>query len=261
MHLQILSSGSRGNCALVRAGNTHLLVDAGLTLRETHERLELARVPPAKIDHLAVTHGHLDHARSAGAFGRRHGTRLHCCAGVMSNASVRGAPRYATLRIGDEQVLPGPGGDDGLRLRPVLLPHDAEPTVAFRLEQEGRVAVILTDLGTPDQALAGALRGAQVLVLEFNHDLDMLQRGPYPPFLKRRIAGARGHLSNEQAASLLPHLATDELHTLVLAHLSETNNTPERAQAAAFAALRAMGREDVRVLVAGQREIGPNLAV
>jgi phosphoribosyl 1,2-cyclic phosphodiesterase len=100
-----------------------------------------------------------------------------------------------------------------------------------------------------------------VLVLEFNHDVELLRNGPYPPALQRRILGGAGHLSNEEAARMLLLLAGPELHTLVLAHLSEKNNSPELARAAARGALASIGRDDVRVLVASQDEVGPNLGV
>lgn len=261
MHLQVLSSGSKGNSTLIRADDCCLLVDAGLSGREMDARLEQARLGHAGLDHVFVTHGHLDHARSAGLLARRHRATLHCAEAIMSNASIRRHKRLATLRIGSPTAAPGPGGAGGPSLTPVELPHDAPPTVAFRIEHEGRRAVILTDMGVPRPAVAARLADAHVLVLEFNHDLDMLRGGPYPASLQRRVAGNAGHLSNEQAAEMLRGMAGPDLHTLVLAHLSETNNTPELARAAAEGVLAELGRTDVEVLVASQDEIGPNLAV
>jgi len=261
MHVQILSSGSKGNCALVRAGDTNLLVDVGMSLRETHRRLELARVFPGNVDAVAITHGHLDHARSAGAFGRRHGARIICAETLMSHPSIRGAPKYATLPGLDELAIEGARGDDGLRLRAVTIPHDSPPTVALRLTHGDRRVVFLTDMGRPDREVAQVLTGAHVLVLEFNHDQDRLRNGPYPANLKRRVAGEKGHLSNREAQGMVRLLAGKELHTLVLAHLSETNNTPGLARESARSVLAELGRDDVRILVADQDEIGPNLAV
>lgn len=263
MHLQVLSSGSGGNSALFRAGEGRVLVDAGLTLAELEARLELAGVPPptgerSTLDHVLVTHGHLDHARSAGGIARKHRAVVHGSEAMLQAPSLRRAKRQAALRIGADAVL-----DEqlGLRVSNVALPHDAHPTVAFRLEHDGRVAVILTDMGRPDEYVARALRGAHVLVLEFNHDRDMLEQGPYPMALKRRVGGDAGHLSNAQAAQMLRWLAGPELHTLVLAHLSLHNNRPELALEAARTTLEALGLGHVRVLVASQHEIGENLAV
>ncbi len=261
MHLQVLSSGSGGNSTLVRAGETAILVDAGLTLKELDERFSAARFTPSALDHVLVTHGHLDHARSAGALARRERSLLHSAAALQSNASIRRCKNLNTLSVGSTQTLPGRRSDDGLCATSVPLPHDALPTLAFKIEHAGRCAVILTDMGAPRADVARALRGAHVLVLEFNHDPQMLQNGPYTPALKRRILGNAGHLSNAQAAAMLEDLAGDELHTLVLAHLSAHNNTRELALEFANAALARRGMGHVRVLVAEQDQIGPNIEV
>ena len=264
MHFQTLSSGSNGNAALVRAGETNVLLDAGLPLPELEERLLAARVAPQRVGHIALTHGHLDHARSAGLLARKTGARVHCCESLMRNASLRKAPRLARLTVGGRTTLEVSGGStcgETLSLEPVAIPHDADPTVAFRLEHRGRVAVLVTDMGRVARQPALRLSGAHVLLLEFNHDLELLQHGPYPAQLKKRIAGPHGHLSNDEACDMLRLLIGPELHTLVLAHLSIVNNTPERAFDKARAALRALGREDVRVLIAGRDEVGPNIEV
>lgn len=280
MHLQVLSSGSRGNATLVRAGEVSVLVDAGLTLRELEARFEAARFSARNLDHIALTHGHLDHARSSGALAKRTGATLHLCERLMRNRSVQRAPRMATLRVDSHTPLERSGqpaapvpptlGEGplfepprpaGFSLYATQIPHDADPTVAFALDHDGRRAVILTDMGEPTPRLQQRLAGAHVLVLEFNHCSDMLARGPYPPNLKRRIAGRGGHLSNAEAQVALRHLAGPELHTLVLAHLSEKNNTPERALGAARETLAELGLGHVRVLVASQDEIGESLEV
>ena len=260
MHCQILSSGSRGNATLIRVGELRVLVDAGLPMGSLRDRLEAARLPLRGIDHILVTHGHLDHSRSAGALAKRQQATVHCAEAIMRNQSVKRAPRLATIRIGRDNEVRGEHGEV-LLYRPVLLPHDCDPTVAFRLEHEDGVVAVVTDLGFPDDTAARRLRGAHVLVLEFNHDPELLEAGPYPPSLKRRVAGDRGHLSNEQACTRLERLAGPELHTLVLAHLSETNNTPGHAVDAAFSTLQRLGMTNVEILVASQHEIGPNLSV
>lgn len=260
MHAQVLSSGSGGNSLLLRAGDLHVLVDAGLSARAMRERCEAARLPHAALEHLLVTHGHLDHARSVGILARRSDATVHCPERMMRNRSVARAPRMACLPIGGRGVLRGERGDE-LEFDPVLLPHDCDPTVAFRLRHGERTLVLLTDMGEPREDVARALAGAHVLVLEFNHDRAMLEQGPYPVKLRRRVAGERGHLSNDQAARMLELLAGPELHTLVLAHLSATNNRPELALEAARATLARLGLDHVQVLVASQDEVGPNLRV
>lgn len=254
MQIQVLGSGSKGNSTLVTVGELRLLVDAGLSLRELRARLELARVPFKGLEHIVITHAHLDHARSAGALAKSHSATVHCAEAMMSNRSVSRAPRKSTHRIGSELDLAGQKGDS-VQLSTIALPHDCHPTVAVRLDHEGRRFVLLTDMGHPVDQVARNLSGAHVLMLEFNHCAEMLESGPYPASLKRRVLGDQGHLSNEQAAIMLRRMAGPELHTLVLAHLSETNNTPERALESATSTLEAMDLGHVRVLIAPQHEI------
>ena len=265
MHLQVLSSGSRGNATLLRADEVNVLVDAGLTLRELEERFDSARFEARNLHHIALSHGHLDHARSSGALAKRTGATLHLCERLMRNKSVQRAPRLATMRVDQHTPLQVAGPlfetNPPLTMFTTIIPHDADPTVAFAFDHAGRRAVILTDMGEPTPRLAQTLHGAHVLVLEFNYDADMLANGPYPPNLKRRIAGRGGHLSNAQAQAALKHLAGPNLHTLVLAHLSEKNNTPERALGAAHETLRELGLEHVRVLIAWQDQVTEALKV
>jgi phosphoribosyl 1,2-cyclic phosphodiesterase len=261
MHVQVLGSGSGGNALIVRAGELCLLVDAGLPIDELERRLETARIPLHRLDAIALTHGHLDHARSAGLLARKSGARVYCSTAMMSNASVRAAKAFHALAVGGTCAVHSRLGRDVVQLTSIVLPHDADPTVAFRVEHEGRVVAVCTDLGEPDAAVGAALSSAHVLLLEFNHDAGMLASGPYTPALKRRIAGPRGHLSNEQAAELLRCAAGPALHTLVLLHLSRVNNTPEHASGAARAVLGALALGHVALHVAEQDQVGPNLAV
>lgn len=261
MHVQVLSSGSGGNSVLVRHGDVGILVDAGLPANEMDARLESARIGLGAIDAIVATHGHLDHTRSAGILARRWRIPVACAPAIQSNAAVRRAKRLTTLSPSTPLVLDA-GGDAGtLVVRAIEIPHDARPTYALRIEAGDRCAVVLTDMGRPDERVAEALVGAHLLYLEFNYDPGLLDAGPYPAKLKRRIRGGSGHLSNEQAAQMLERLVGDELHTLVLGHLSEKNNTPELALAAARGALATCGAERVAVHVAEQHAIGPNLEV
>lgn len=264
MRIQILASGSEGNSTLVRAGETSLLVDAGLLRLEQERRIEAARLAPGAIDHVLVTHGHLDHARSAGAIARRDRAILHCPEGMMLHPAARRAKRLAALHIGGTVELRGVRAGEGegpVRVATVPLPHDCDPTVGFRLEHEGRVVAVLTDLGRPDEHVARALAGAHVLVLEFNYDPGLMAAGPYPRELQRRITAGRGHLSNAQGAAMLALLAGDELHTLVVAHVSRKTNRADLAEAAARDELARLGLAHVRVVVAQQHEVGGEIEV
>lgn len=262
MKLQVLSSGSEGNSTLVRAGELSILVDAGLSRVAMEERLETARVAPGSIAHVLVTHGHLDHARSAGMIARRERATLHCPEAMMTHASAKRAKRLSTIRVGQDFELQRDEGADVLRVTPVGIPHDCDPTVAYRLEYEGRVGVILTDMGRIDDEVARRLGDAHVLVLEFNHDPELMATSPYPAVLRKRILGNHGHLSNAQGAAMLERMASANLHTLVLAHLSQKTNTRELALEAAHNALARLGlTSQVRVIVAEQHEALEPIAV
>ena len=262
MHIQVLSSGSEGNSTLVRAGELSVLVDAGLGRTEMEARLATARLAPGAIEHVLVTHGHLDHARSAGIIARRERAMLHCPENMITHAAARRSKRLSAITVNKAFDLPSARGGDVVRATPVALPHDCDPTVAYKLEYEGRTAVILTDMGRPDSDIARQLADAHVLVLEFNYDPGLMTTGPYPFVLQKRITGDRGHLANEQGAKMLEMLASANLHTLVLAHLSAKTNTRDLALEAAHGALARLGlSSQVRVLVASQHEPLENLEV
>ena len=250
MLLTVLSSGSKGNASLLRIGEGGVLVDAGLGPQVMRDRWAHLNLGHRALEHVLVTHGHLDHSRSAGALARRQDATVHCAPAMITHRALARAPRYSELRAGTEQELKCREGV--VHVRSALLPHDCDPTLGFRLEHEGRRVVILTDLGKPDAAVSQHLSDPHVLLLEFNYDEEMLHAGPYPDALKQRVSGDRGHLSNHQAQKQLALMVGPSLHTLVLGHLSLKNNTPELAVAAATEELERLGRGDVRVIVAQQ---------
>lgn len=249
MKVKVLASGSRGNATLLWAGGATLLVDAGLAIRDLTDRLERAGVGFKGLDHILVSHGHLDHARSAGILARRHGATLHCPEAIQGHRAVARAKDKRVLSERSPTVLDLP---DGTRLSVTCtrVPHDCDPTFAFRFEHGGRVLAYLTDMGAPREHVGAALQGAHALLIEANHDVDLLRQGPYPAALKQRVLGDGGHLSNEQMQVMLARLSSPDLHTVILMHLSETNNRPELARGAATAALR--GLDGVHVEVATQ---------
>lgn len=237
-----LGSGSKGNGTLVEAGGTRVLIDCGFALRDAESRLERLGIEPASIDAILVTHEHGDHLGGVGRFARRHATAVHLTAGTAQawNDGVDGFRRinpHEAFRIGALEVQPYP------------VPHDAREPCQFVLAHGGRRLGILSDAGHVTPHMRAVLDGCDGLMIEFNHDEDRLAQGPYPYSLKQRVGGPFGHLNNRQSAELLRTLDLGRVQQLVLTHLSETNNTPEAALAAARAALPADG---LRVVCADQ---------
>ena len=223
LRVVVLGSGSAGNAIAVSDGVDALLVDCGFSARETSRRLVAGGIDPASIGAILVTHEHTDHTRGLEVFARRrnvvvcatHGTRR--AAGLDALATeVRTLDPGTTHEVG------------GFRVVPFRTSHDAAEPVGYRVEtQAGEVAGIATDTGFLTAEAEEALAGCDVLGLESNHDVHMLETGPYPYFLKRRIASERGHLSNEAAAGAIERLTSPRLRTVLALHRSRTNNTRE----------------------------------
>lgn len=233
MRFAALGSGSDGNAWLVEAGSTRVLIDCGFGPRETERRLIRLDVSPQSISAVAVTHEHSDHIGGAIACARRFGWALHLTAG-----SRLGLKEFAPEGVVINPVTPGlEFSVDELRLTPCTVPHDAREPVQYVVTDGQSRLGILTDAGHISQHMVEQFDGCDALVLECNHDADMLARGRYPVALKRRIASGWGHLENAQAASLLGRLGQPRLRHLVAAHLSAENNRADLARLALAAAL------------------------
>jgi phosphoribosyl 1,2-cyclic phosphodiesterase len=244
MRLTVLASGSSGNALLVDSGGTRLLIDAGLAPRTLARRLERSRagIAPDEISALAVTHEHGDHVAGAGALAEA-GVAVYASAGTAQAMHLDGTHAIAAggaVAIG------------ALELRAVAIPHDAADPLGFVVSDGTCRIGVLTDCGHPAPELASAFAGLDLLVLEANHEPALLHTGPYPAFLKRRIASRVGHLSNEQTADLLIALGASAPRRVVLAHLSRTNNRPPLARAAALRALGLRGARACEVIIAEQ---------
>jgi phosphoribosyl 1,2-cyclic phosphodiesterase len=245
VRVTVLSSGSAGNAVLVEAEGTRVLVDAGLHARDLARRFQRGATVSRLEDVQAIlcTHEHADHAGGVPALASA-GLAVYCTDGTGRALNLCGTTQVA----GGAQVTLG-----ALEITTVAMPHDAAEPVGFIVDDgEGRAGVI-TDCGRATHDVAAAFAGCDVLILETNHDGDMLRGGPYPPSLKRRIAGPLGHLSNAEAADLLRLMRRPRVQVLILAHLSEENNQPRLAKAAVDRALRDLGARP-RVLVAGQEK-------
>ena len=223
----MLGSGSDGNAAYLEAGGTRLLLDAGFSCRDLEARLTGLGVDPATLDAVLLSHEHGDHARGAERFARRFGTRLACTRGTLRAAGLSGRLSRLQIFAAGETLQIG-------RLRVATAPvlHDAAEPVGFRVESGGESVGFALDLGRSTDAVTALLAGCHTIILESNHDPDLLERGPYPRELKARLRGPRGHLSNREAAELFAEAAGTSARTLILAHLSRTNNRPALARAA-----------------------------
>ncbi len=232
MRFASLGSGSRGNALLVEAGSTRVLIDAGFGPREMARRLARLNLAGDDVDAVVVTHEHSDHIGGAFACARRYGWSVLLTHGTL--AASRGDVGHEQTAIIDSHE-PRSVGD--ICLHPFPVPHDAREPVQFVLTDGARRLGVLTDAGHVTAHMVAMLDGCDGLVLECNHDAQMLAQGSYPPALKRRIGGLWGHLDNAAAAALLSAVNHSALRHVVAAHLSEENNSPALAQAALSAAL------------------------
>jgi phosphoribosyl 1,2-cyclic phosphodiesterase len=232
-----LGSGSSGNATLVEGGDgvhtTRLLVDCGFTLRELTHRLAWHGLTPADLDAVFVTHEHGDHLGCAFAVRRRFGTPVWASDGTWRIACGRAArpPGLHVARDGEAIVV------GALEVTPFAVPHDAAEPLQLTICDGASRLGILTDLGHGPPAVVARLAQCDALLLECNHDAQMLEQGPYPWPLKRRVGGQRGHLANEQAAAILLQCRHAGLRHVVAAHLSRQNNRPDLAAATLAAVL------------------------
>jgi phosphoribosyl 1,2-cyclic phosphodiesterase len=240
LRLSVLSSGSSGNATYIEGTSGGVLVDAGLQAKRLSRLLANIGRSLHDVGAVFVTHDHSDHTCGLRSLLREVPVPVYGAPGVGERL---GSPGATVVEAGEPLHL------RDLRVTFFPVPHDA-PTYGVELVEEDRSVVVATDLGEVDEGALGIMRGAEALVLEANHELEWLRRGPYPADLKRRVASGRGHLSNEQAAEAAIRLAPHGLRELVLAHLSKTNNSPARATNSVSRALREAGWEAVRVRAA-----------
>lgn len=235
----LLGSGSKGNCTLVATEKTRLLIDAGLSRKETYARLAAVGEPADRCDALVISHEHIDHIRGLRLLA------LDLKAPIYISPATRDALSWDPRIRGVELFTSGQKFTVGdIEITPFSVPHDAVDPVAFTFETQGIKIGLVTDLGYIPEVVKQRVRGCHCLAFESNHDLEMLKVGPYPWHVKQRVMSRHGHLSNNATAGFLTEDFDGNAQVLVLAHLSETNNHPEIARLTAQQALEQRTRGD-----------------
>jgi phosphoribosyl 1,2-cyclic phosphodiesterase len=245
----LLASGSKGNCTLLATEKTRLLIDAGLSRKETYARLATVGEPADACDALVISHEHIDHVRGLRLLA------LDLKMPIYISPATRDALSWDPRIRAVELFTPGQKfivGD--IEITPFSVPHDAVEPVAFTFETQGIKIGLVTDLGYIPQVVKQRVLGCHFLAFESNHDLEMLKVGPYPWQVKQRVMSRHGHLSNNTTAGFLADDFDGAAQVVVLAHLSETNNHPEIARLSAQQALDGRARGDRLALhLASQR--------
>ena len=229
MRLASIASGSSGNCIYIGSDHHHILIDDGISGKKVTEGLNSLEIRPEELDGVLVTHEHADHVKGLGVLARRYGLPIYATEGtigrIREDRSLGDIPEelFQTIGEGRDFCL----GD--LEIHPFAVPHDAAEPVAYRVTCGDRRTAVVTDLGEFDERIIGELQNLDTVLVEANHDIRMLQAGPYPYSLKRRILGERGHICNEAAGQLITRILHDNMREILLGHLSKENNYPELA--------------------------------
>ncbi|MCP3875039.1 MAG: MBL fold metallo-hydrolase [Desulfobacteraceae bacterium] len=243
-----LASGSKGNSLFVSCNNSSILIDAGLSGVEIERRLSAVNIDPQSLTGIIITHEHSDHIKGAGVLSRRFNLPLY-----ISQKTYQAAKSIG--KIDDLYFFEcgTPFKIDQIHVSPFSISHDAKDPAGLTMESNGYKIGIATDLGIATNLVKDHLKNSNILYLESNHDPDMLINGPYPWFLKQRIKGRTGHLSNMDAKILVSELKTDRLKHVILAHLSEENNCPKKA---AKEVLKSLNASNIELHVAGPNQPG-----
>lgn len=251
--LSPLFSSSSGNAVYLSDGQTSLLIDGGVSAKRIVGALSGLGIDPKSLCAILVTHEHRDHTYGIGPLTRAFSLPVYATRGTWQGMQniVGELPREQRYAISPDQ----PFKIGSMTLCAIPIPHDATEPVCYTAYAQGKKIALATDIGHPNPEMLEALFGAEFVMLEANHDLTMLEEGPYPVYLKRRIAGDCGHLSNDSAAQAACLLAENGAKEFLLAHLSKENNEPKRALKAVETALKQSGHQ-VRVTVASREDDG-----
>ncbi|MFL0804652.1 MAG: MBL fold metallo-hydrolase [Agarilytica sp.] len=225
MRFASLGSGSSGNATLIDDGESLLLLDCGFTVKETEKRMARLGISPEALTAVIVTHEHTDHIKGVAPLARRYKTPVYMTEGTWASKDLGVIPSLNIIRNYEAFDV------KGIRVTPIVVPHDArEPAQFVFRDQRGLNLGVLTDLGSVTPHIIEAYEECDGIVVEANHDLDMLANGPYPPSLKSRVSSHWGHLNNQQTADFLASCNLDRLQEIVVGHISEKNNSLDRVK-------------------------------
>lgn len=265
MRMCSIASGSSGNCIYVGSDATHLLIDAGISGKRTEEGLKELGLSGRDLDGILITHEHSDHISGLKVLARKYEIPLYATRGTidaiskMKNVGDIDPELWVEVREDQRFTL------KDLTINPLRISHDAAQPVAYRISYGSRRVAVCTDLGEYNDYTVECLKGLDAILLEANHDVNMLQVGPYPYPLKQRILGKRGHLSNENSGRLLCRILHDGLKYISLGHLSQENNLPELAYEAVRMEItlgdNPYSAEDFQIQVARRSEISPVMEI
>lgn len=229
MRMVSIASGSSGNCIYIGSEQTHILVDAGISNKRIEQGLNELGIKGSELNGILITHEHSDHIKGLGVLARKHGIPLYSTKETLDEiASVKSLGEYPKDLF--QPISPDVDFQIGdLEIKPFRIDHDAANPVAYRVQNEKKSVAVATDMGHFSQYTVEHLQGLDAILLEANHDVKMLEAGPYPYYLKRRILGDYGHLSNENAGRLLNCILHENLKHIFLGHLSKENNYEELA--------------------------------
>lgn len=249
-----LISGSSGNAAFISDGKTNLLIDCGMSGRRLKEALASIDVSTEDLSAILVTHEHTDHTKGVGVVARRYGIPVYATAGTLQCMDTgKIDPALLNTVTADTELEIGSIG-----IRPFTIPHDAAEPVGYSFFIDQKKYTLATDIGHINEYLMTQLQGSHMILLESNHDIDMLKTGSYPYYLKQRILGSRGHLSNDAASQIIPDLVKSGTEHIMLGHLSRENNLPEIAKLTSQNVLDACGIHagtDVTLTVADRYQV------
>ena len=230
MKFGTIASGSSGNCIYIGSENTHLLIDTGISKKRIDEGLSELNIKGEELSGILITHEHSDHIQGLGVFSRKYGVPIYATRGTI--AGIKECKNIGNLddELFQEIMIDQLFSVGDIKIKPFAISHDANEPSGFRIENDNKAVAIATDLGKYDDYIIQNLTNLNAIVLEANHDVHMVEVGPYPYYLKQRVLSNRGHLSNELTGRLLCNILHDKLKYIMLGHLSKENNYDELAR-------------------------------